>query len=390
MLFDDTQVAFRSKTNLELRRAQLLFRLVARQSLVRFGKWVTEYFLRWGIPVSVFYRWSVFDHFCGGETVDDSRKVVDELHAQSVSSILHYSVEGSSQESFFDFTLEKTLETIAFAANNPAVPFAVFKPTAYGSSSIFEKKSKGEALNATEQNAWEKIQERYHKTCAFACKHRIKLFIDAEESWIQDAMDQLSEQMMQKYNSDEVWIFHTIQMYRHDRLEYLQQLIGRAKQQGFKIGVKLVRGAYIEKENARAKKQQYPTPICASKAATDENFDAAVEFILNHLDNVALFYGSHNEASAYRLMELLTTKKIDPSHPHLWFGQLYGMSDHISFNLAKAGFSVAKYVPYGPVKEVIPYLIRRADENTSVGGQTSKELELIRKEIQRRKLKAAV
>ncbi|MGC6479679.1 MAG: proline dehydrogenase family protein [Flavobacteriaceae bacterium] len=390
MLFDDTQVAFRSKTNLELRRAQLLFRLVARQSLVRFGKWVTESFLRWGIPVSVFYRWSVFDHFCGGETVDDSRKVVDELHAQSVSSILHYSVEGSSQESFFDFTLEKTIETIAFAANNPAVPFAVFKPTAYGSSSVFEKKSKGEALDVSEQKAWEKIQERYHKTCAFACQHRVKLFIDAEESWIQDAMDQLSEQMMQKYNSDEVWIFHTIQMYRHDRLEYLQQLIGRAKQQGFKIGVKLVRGAYIEKENARAKKQQYPTPICASKAATDENFDAAVELILNHLDSVALFYGSHNEASAYRLMELLTTKKIDPSHPHLWFGQLYGMSDHISFNLAKAGFSVAKYVPYGPVKEVIPYLIRRADENTSVGGQTSKELELIRKEIQRRKLKAAV
>ena len=385
MLFDDTSIAFQSKTNLELRRAQLLFRLVAQQSLVRFGKWITLIFLKLKLPVSVLYRWSVYDHFCGGETVDVSQKVVDTLAKQGVSSILHYSVEGSSKESFYDFSLQKTLETLAHASKNPDIPFTVFKPTAYGNSKLFEKISLGENLNPEEAQAWEAILERYHTTCAAAVRYKVKLFIDAEESWLQTAMDELTEQMMQQYNREEVWIYHTVQMYRHDRLAYLEKIIQRAQEHSFKIGVKLVRGAYIEKENTRAQKMNYPSPLCETKQQTDDNFDAAVRLIIDNLDTVALFYGSHNEASAYTLIDILQQKKIPSNHPHLWFGQLYGMSDHISFNLAQAGFSVAKYVPFGPVKEVIPYLLRRADENTSVGGQTTKELELIEKEIQRRK-----
>lgn len=385
MLFDDTSIAFQSKTNLELRRAQLLFRLVAQQSLVRFGKWITLIFLKLKLPVSVLYRWSVYDHFCGGETVDVSQKVVDTLAKQGVSSILHYSVEGSSKESFYDFSLQKTLETLAHASKNPDIPFTVFKPTAYGNSKLFEKISLGENLNPEEAQAWEAIRERYHTTCAAAVRYKVKLFIDSEESWLQTAMDELTEQMMQQYNQEEVWIYHTVQMYRYDRLAYLEKIIQKAQEQSFKIGVKLVRGAYIEKENNRAQKMSYPSPLCSTKQHTDDNFDSAVRLIIDNLDTVALFYGSHNEASAYTLIDILQQKKIPSNHPHVWFGQLYGMSDHISFNLAQAGFSVAKYVPFGPVKEVIPYLLRRADENTSVGGQTTKELELIEKEIQRRK-----
>ena len=388
MLFDDTRIAFQSKTNLELRRAQLLFRLVAQQSLVRFGKWITLIFLKLRLPVSALYRWSVYEHFCGGETVDVSQKVVGTLAKQGVSSILHYSVEGASKESFYDFSLQKTLETLAYASKDPNIPFTVFKPTAYGNSKIFEKVSRGENLTPEETQAWERIVKRYHTTCAAAVRYQVKLFIDAEESWLQTAMDDLTEQMMRQYNREEVWIYHTVQMYRHDRLAYLEKLIQRAQRQSFKIGVKLVRGAYIEKENARAQKMNYPSPMCTTKQHTDNNFDAAIRLIIDHLDTVALFYGSHNEASAYVLIAILQQKKIPSNHPHLWFGQLYGMSDHISFNLAQAGFSVAKYVPFGPVKEVIPYLLRRADENTSVSGQTTKELELIEKEIQRRKARA--
>lgn len=390
MLFDNTRIAFQSKTNLELRRAQLLFRLVAQKSLVRFGKWATEFFLKLGLPVSSLFRWTIFDQFCGGETVEESEKVVQSLNQQGVASILHYSIEGSNDEAFYDFTLSKTLETISFAAKHAAVPFAVFKPTAYGSSELFEKVSQGEKLTETELSAWRRVEERYDQTCAHAVRLQIRLFIDAEESWLQPAMDRLTEQMMARYNQEKVWIYHTVQMYRHDRYAYLEELIKSAAQEGYYIGIKLVRGAYIEKENARAKRLKYPTPVCANKAATDQNFDAGVELILENLDRVALFYGSHNEASAYKLIRQMKAMKIDSKHPHLWFGQLYGMSDHISFNLANEGFSVAKYVPYGPVKEVIPYLLRRADENTSVGGQTTKELALIEKEISRRKLKASV
>ncbi len=387
MQFDDTQVAFSLKNDADLERAYFLFRLIANTPLVRIGTAVTNFALKSKLPVEGLIRATVFDHFCAGTTAEESLAVVEKLQSEKVASILDYSVEGAKEEIDLDTCLQKTLETFDHSAQHKALSFGVFKPTGVGRFALYEKKSTGAPLSAEETAEWERVEKRFEALCMRAQELGIGLLIDAEESWIQPAVDRLIERLMERFNTERPIVYNTLQMYRHDRLAYLQELTKKAKNKGFVIGVKLVRGAYLEKENHRAASMGYPSPLCPTKAATDEQFDAALEFIFKNIDHIALFFGSHNEKSAQLILQLMEQYQLPTAHPHIWFGQLYGMSDHITFNLAKGGYQVAKYLPFGPVKDVIPYLIRRAEENTSVVGQTTRELDLIVKERKRRQKK---
>lgn len=384
-LFDNTQIAFSLKSDTELERAYFLFKLIANEPLVRIGTAVTNFAIKASLPVEGLIRATVFDHFCGGVNEDDSLKVVDNLFTKGVSSVLDYSVEGKEEEEQFDAVLEKTLKLIEFAKEKKSIPFAVFKPSGFGRIDLYEEVSLGKKLTLAESEEWNRVVDRFDKVCKASYDSDVTLLIDAEESWMQDAVDKLVEEMMVKYNKSKPIVFNTLQMYRWDRLDYLKQLHEKSKSEGFFIGMKLVRGAYMEKENERAIEKGYPTPICASKEATDENYDAAVKYMVDYIDTMSVFEGTHNEASTYSLMNLMEKKGIKSTDNRIWFGQLYGMSDNISFNLAAEGFNVAKYLPFGPVKDVMPYLIRRAEENTSVAGQTSRELAMIKAERNRRK-----
>ncbi|HWR94571.1 MAG TPA: proline dehydrogenase family protein, partial [Flavobacterium sp.] len=379
-LFDNTQIAFSLKSDTELERAYFLFKLIANEPLVRIGTAVTNFAIKASLPVEGLIRATVFDHFCGGVNEDDSLKVVDNLFTKGVSSVLDYSVEGKEEEEQFDAVLEKTLKLIEFAKEKKSIPFAVFKPSGFGRIDLYEEVSLGKKLTLAESEEWNRVVDRFDKVCKASYDSDVTLLIDAEESWMQDAVDKLVEEMMVKYNKSKPIVFNTLQMYRWDRLDYLKQLHEKSKSEGFFIGMKLVRGAYMEKENERAIEKGYPTPICASKEATDENYDAAVKYMVDYIDTMSVFEGTHNEASTYSLMNLMEKKGIKSTDNRIWFGQLYGMSDNISFNLAAEGFNVAKYLPFGPVKDVMPYLIRRAEENTSVAGQTSRELAMIKAE----------
>ena len=384
-IFNDTQVAFSLKSDTELDRAYFLFKLIDSQPLVRIGTAVTNFAIKAHLPVEGLIRATVFDHFCGGVNEDDCLSVVDKMYTKGVSSVLDYSVEGKEEETQFDAALEMTLKTIEFAKEKQAIPFAVFKPTGFGRLDLYEKLGAQETLSAAEQQEWNRIVARFDKVCKEAHQKDVALLIDAEESWMQDAADDLVTEMMRRYNKEKAIVFNTLQMYRWDRLDYLEKLHEKAKAEGFYIGMKLVRGAYMEKENARAEEKGYPSPICVSKEATDINYDASVHYMLEHLDSMAIFAGTHNEESSYRLMQLMQEKNIKKNDARIWFGQLYGMSDNISYNLAANGYNVAKYLPFGPVRDVMPYLIRRAEENTSVAGQTSRELNLLKTERDRRK-----
>ena len=385
-LFDNTAVAFSSKTDAELERAYFLFRLIASQPLVKIGNHVAQFALKTHLPVEGLIRATVFDHFCSGTTAEESLKVVRKLAHQGVYSVLDYSVEGAKAEISFDECYAKIIETIDVSGANPNIPFTVFKPTGFGSFDLYEKVSRNEKLSDSENAAWSRVYQRFVGCCEAAKKNKMKLLIDAEESWIQPAVNGIVEKLMQTYNQSEALVFTTAQMYLTQKLDYLKSLAKKAEQNGFIVGVKLVRGAYMEKEIERAKSHGYPSPICESKVHTDQNFDAAWKLMLDSIDVFALYFGSHNEKSTYAIIDALAERKIPNSHPHIWFGQLYGMSDHISFNLANIGFKASKYLPFGPVRDVLPYLIRRAEENTSVGGQSVRELELIKKERKRRKL----
>jgi proline dehydrogenase len=384
-IFNDTQVAFSLKSDTELDRAYFLFKLIDSQPLVRIGTAVTNFAIKAHLPVEGLIRATVFDHFCGGVNEDDCLSVVDKMYTKGVSSVLDYSVEGKEEETQFDAALEMTLKTIEFAKEKQAIPFAVFKPTGFGRLDLYEKLGAQETLSITEQQEWDRIVVRFDTVCKEAHQKDVALLIDAEESWMQDAADDLVTEMMRRYNKEKAIVFNTLQMYRWDRLDYLEKLHEKAKAEGFYIGMKLVRGAYMEKENARAEEKGYPSPICVSKEATDINYDASVHYMLEHLDTMAIFAGTHNEESSYRLMQLMQEKNIKKNDSRIWFGQLYGMSDNISYNLAAHGYNVAKYLPFGPVHDVMPYLIRRAEENTSVAGQTSRELNLLKTERDRRK-----
>ena len=385
-LFDNTEVAFTLKSNTELERAYFLFTLIASQPLVKIGTAVTNFALKAHLPVEGLIRATVFDHFCGGVNEVDCLKMVDKMHTKGVSSVLDYSVEGKEEESQFDAALTMTLKTIEFAKEREAIPFAVFKPTGFGRINLYEKVGEQAELSGSEQDEWQRVINRFDTACKAAFEKDVLLLIDAEESWMQDAADAIVTDMMRKYNKQKAIVFNTLQLYRWDRLDYLKQLHEQAKIEGFYIGMKLVRGAYMEKENDRAAEKGIKSPICVSKEATDINYDAAVLYMVEHLDKMAIFAGTHNEESSYKLMQLLDEKSISKSDQRIFFGQLLGMSDNISFNLAAHNYNVAKYLPFGPVRDVMPYLIRRAEENTSVAGQTSRELTLIKKEKERRKL----
>ena len=385
-IFNNTQVAFSLKSDTELERAYFLFKLIESQPLVRIGTAVTNFALKAHLPVEGLIRSTVFDHFCGGINEKDCLSVVDKMFTKGVSSVLDYSVEGKEEENQFDAALEMTLKTIEFAKERLAIPFAVFKPTGLGRFALYQKIGEGKSFTKEEQEEWNRVVVRFDTVCKMAHDKDVAVLIDGEESWMQDAADDLVTEMMRKYNKEKAIVFNTLQLYRWDRMEYLKKLNAIAKAEGFYVGMKLVRGAYMEKENARAEEKGYKSPICHSKQATDENYDTAVAYMLDHIDHMAIFAGTHNENSSYRLMKLMSERNIAKNDPRIFFGQLYGMSDNISYNLAANGYNVAKYLPFGPVRDVMPYLIRRAEENTSVAGQTSRELDLIKKERARRKL----
>jgi len=385
-IFNNTEVAFSLKSDTELERAYFLFKLIESQPLVKIGTAVTNFALKAHLPVEGLIRSTVFDHFCGGINEHDCLSVVDKMYTKGVSSVLDYSVEGKEEEAQFDAALEMILKTVDFAKERMAIPFAVFKPTGFGRIALYEKVGSGTELNENEKKEWSRVVARFDKVCKIAHDKDVALLIDAEESWMQDAADDLVEEMMRKYNKQRAIVFNTLQMYRWDRLDYLKNLHEKAKKDGFFIGMKIVRGAYMEKENARAEDKRYKSPICIDKQATDENYDAAIDYMIDNIDKMYIFAGTHNENSSYKLMQLCEEKGIDKNDNRIFFGQLYGMSDNISYNLAEQGYNVAKYLPFGPVRDVMPYLIRRAEENTSVAGQTSRELDLIKKERSRRKL----
>ena len=385
-IFDDTATAFALKTDSELERAYFLFKMIANEPLVRIGTAMTNFAIKANLPVEGLIRATVFDHFCGGISEEDCLPVVDRMYQKGVCAVLDYSVEGKDEEDPFDNALAMILRLLDFVKEKESIPFAVFKPTGFGRFSLYVKVSAGEELSENEQEEWQRVTDRFEKVCKKAHDLDVSLLIDGEESWMQDAADQVVVDLMRKYNKQKAVVFNTLQMYRSDRLDYLKALHKEAEAEGFKIGMKVVRGAYLEKENERAEEKGYPSPMCSTKQATDENFDAAIEYMVAHLDVFSLFAGTHNEESSYKLIDLMAEKGISNDDPRIWFGQLYGMSDHISFNLADRGYHVAKYLPFGPVKDVMPYLIRRAEENTSVAGQTTRELKLLKKERKRRKI----
>lgn len=385
-IFNNTEVAFSLKSDTELERAYFLFKLIESQPLVRIGTAVTNFALKAHLPVEGLIRSTVFDHFCGGVNEHDCLSVVDKMYTKGVSSVLDYSVEGKEEEAQFDAALQMILKTVDFAKERMAIPFAVFKPTGFGRISLYEKVGSGADLSDVEKEEWSRVVARFDKVCKIAHEKDVALLIDAEESWMQDAADDLVEEMMRKYNKQKAIVYNTLQMYRWDRMDYLKELHKRAEQEEFFIGMKIVRGAYMEKENNRAEEKGYKSPICINKQASDENYDAAILYMVENINRMYIFAGTHNENSSYKLMQLCEEKGIDKNDSRIFFGQLYGMSNNISYNLAQQGYNVAKYLPFGPVRDVMPYLIRRAEENTSVAGQTSRELDLIKKERSRRKL----
>ena len=384
-IFDDTKTAFSLKSDSELNRAYFLFKMISLQPLVKVGSALTNFALNINLPIKGIVKATVFDHFCGGESEKDCVSTIDAMYSKNVHSVLDFSVEGKETEALFDAALNRVLSVIDFSKNRPGLPFAVFKPTGFGRFEVWRKVTEKENLTDKELKEWKRIQERSHEVCAKAKACDLKLLIDAEESWMQGAVDDLVLEMMQTYNKEKPIVFTTLQCYRWDRLAYLKELHLDGIDKGYHLGVKIVRGAYMEKERARADKYGYDSPICKDKPETDAHFNAMLVYIFDHLDDIWAFIGTHNEESNYLAIEIMSQKEIAPDDGRVWFGQLYGMSDHISFNLAKEGYNVSKYVPFGPVKDVMPYLIRRAEENTSVAGQTNRELTLIQEERKRRK-----
>lgn len=382
--FNDTETAFTIKSDRQLKKAYWLFKLVANRSLVSFGKGVSSLAVKLGLPIKGIVKSTVYDQFVGGETIKECGAIIDTLEKHKVYCILDYSIEGKETEEAFDHTRDKTIETIEYGKNKGGIPFAVFKVTGVARFGLLEKISGKKSLSEKEQVEWGKAQGRVESICQKAFDHQLPVLIDAEESWIQEAIDQLAEGMMEKYNLQNPIVYNTLQMYRHDRLEYLKELHRKATQSSYNCAVKLVRGAYMEKERERAEKLGYPSPIQKHKDATDHDYDLALEYVCQNLNDISLVAGTHNEVSSKRLAELMDEHNIAKGDSRIWFSQLYGMSENLSFNLAKAGYNVVKYLPFGPVKETLPYLIRRAEENTSAAGQTNRELLLIQKEILRR------
>lgn len=383
--FDDTAVAFSSKSDKELKKMYLLFASMNNNLLTSFGTSALKFGLKLNLPIKGLIKKTVFEHFCGGESIKDSEKTIQELAAYNIGTILDYSVEGENSEEGFEKTASEIIKTIEKAKNSPSIPFCVFKMTGVASWSILEK-AQEKTLLKEESIEYDKAIERINTICkkAFDCK--VRIFIDGEESWMQDTIDEIGYSMMRKYNTDAPIVYNTYQMYRKDMLGKLKEAFQYSATYNYYLGAKLVRGAYMEKERERAEEQGYEDPIQPNKEATDEDYNRALKFCMDNKQRIAVCSGSHNEYSNYYLTVLMEKHSLKNNDSRIHFAQLYGMSDNISFNLAKVGYNVAKYVPYGPVTAVMPYLFRRAEENTSIAGQSSREFLLIKKELQRRKL----
>lgn len=383
--FENTERAFAHLDSRQLKKALLLFQTVGNGGLVQVGKVLMKVALALRIPVGWAIRPTVYSHFCGGETIAECAKTMDLLAGQNVRTILDYSAEGKETERELDATFNEILAAIDSTAGDDRHAFSVFKVSGVAPTALLEAVSNdANALNPHQQAAWSRVKQRVEALCAKAASIGTPIFIDAEETWLQPAIDALALEAMARHNRDRAVVYNTVQLYRIDRLDYLKSITAQAEQEGWHVGVKLVRGAYMEKERNRALERGYTSPIQPNKAATDRDFDAALAWCVQHVARVACCAGSHNEASNRTLTELMRQAGLDAENNRIWFAQLLGMSDHISFNLAESGYRVAKYVPFGPIRETIPYLIRRAEENSSVAGQTSRELELIRREVNRR------
>lgn len=382
--FDNTEIAFANKSDGHLRKMHFVFQLIANRWLNLIGISLLRFALFLRLPVQPIIRATVFNIFCGGESIEDCEERIQELGQFNVKTILDYSVEGNQRQEDFDQALGKAVASIERASKDTNVPFCVFKVTGLMPFDLLKKVSAQEELTEEESLVFLRGRNRIDIICQNAFNAGIPVMIDAEESWIQDAIDEIALIMMHRYNQERPIVYNTAQMYRHDRLVYIENLYRQSIDEHFFVGLKLVRGAYMEKERARAERKGYQDPIQPNKAAADADFNRGLEFCIDRLDRIALICATHNEESNRYLTELMEERNIIPDHPRVHFSQLLGMSDHISFNLAKLQYNVTKYVPYGPIKEVMPYLIRRANENTSISGQTSRELRLIESELRRR------
>lgn len=382
---DNTAIAFAHKSDRELRQGWWLFRIIGTPWLTAIGGWLTKVALALHLPVKGLVKATIFKQFCGGETIDESLVTARRLAEMGVGTILDYSVEGEENREAMDGTAAEILRTIAAAKGNPDIPFSVFKPTGVIPKGILEKVAAGAALSSDEQATWDRARKRVEQICQAAFDAQVPVLVDAEESWIQDPVDALCTEMMRRFNKERPIVYSTVQLYRHDRLAFLQQEVHGAAAGGFHVGMKLVRGAYMEKERERAAEMGYRDPIGPDKASVDADFDAAARFCVEHVARMGVLVGTHNEQSTLLTARLMHEQGLAKNDPRVHFGQLLGMSDNISFNMAKAGYNVVKYVPYGPVRKVLPYLIRRAEENTSAKGQSGRELSMLTAELQRRK-----
>jgi len=389
--FDNTENAFAYKSDKELKSAKFLFSTMGYPWFVQLGTRLTPFIMKTGLPVHGIIRKTIFKQFVGGETLEETAGVGATLGKYGVQVILDYGVEGKEGEDSFDLATEEFIRVINYAATQNNIPFISIKVTGLARFALLQTLNEAPRLRSgihdheAEIDEWDRVRERMYAICEIAAEKNVGVLIDAEESWIQDPIDRLTMEMMEIFNQQKVVVYNTIQLYRHDRLHFLKLSHQIAQQKGFLLGVKLVRGAYMEKERARAREMGYPSPIQPDKEASDKDYDLAVRYCIDHLDQIAVIVASHNEASNLLAAELLDQKSIAHNHPHIHFSQLYGMSDNITFNLAKEGFSVSKYLPFGPIRDVIPYLMRRAQENSSVSGQTGRELSLIKRELARRK-----
>ncbi len=384
--FDNTEIAFKYRSNGDLKQARFLFSSMGSPLLTAIGMRATKIAVALHLPITGLVKKTIFKQFCGGETIEEAAGTADMLTKYGIGIILDYGVEGKDDEADFDHAVPEFIKAIKYAASQKNIPFISIKITGFARFALLEKIHAGNALDTKEKEEWDRIKGRIDQICSAAHQYNIMVLVDAEESWVQKPVDDLADMMMEQYNKEKAIIFNTFQMYRHDRLEFLKVSYDRAVAKKYLLGAKLVRGAYMEKERARAASMGYTSPIQSSKENTDKDYDEAVLFCMERLNELAVFIGTHNEKSCFVAAEYMMTHNIPPQTDRVYFSQLYGMSDNISFNLAHEGFHVAKYLPYGPVKDVLPYLMRRAQENTSVAGQTGRELSLINKEMKRRAL----
>ncbi|MCV9385312.1 proline dehydrogenase family protein [Reichenbachiella ulvae] len=383
--FDDTEIAFGDKSNFDLKRMYFLFATMNNPFIAKVGIWLTQFALRIHIPIKFMIKKTIFAQFCGGESLRDSMSTVTKLGDSNIHTILDYSVEGESKERVFDQNCEEIIKSLKMAKESDKIPTGVMKLTGFVAFDLLVQKQEGKPFNTKQTQRWEAFEARVEKICSFAVECNKYLFIDAEETWIQEPIDEIVNHMMEKYNRDRVYIFNTYQMYRTASLGNLKAIHKMAQQGGFKVGAKLVRGAYMEKERERAEEKGYPDPIHPSKEATDKAYDDALIYCMENLGEIYVCAGTHNENSSQLLAKLMDDHGVKKDDPRVFFAQLYGMSDNISYTLAHANYNVAKYVPYGPVKKVLPYLMRRAEENTSISGQSSREFRLVKNEMRRRK-----